>query len=174
MTPWKTHLSLVVNINSRDEDADIDSDYLSGDVDPEVHVEKVKDHQLLLQQFSYKNISDLTDQELSSFFRVKEKIYDERRKRVQEYCDTQGGFQKEKKMEFPMRAGSLTHSPYGQFFFLFPFETFPQPADFSREVYTLLFDPEDGVSMCPVAKIASSTWIGHFADIGRTHLKITY
>ena len=97
--PWKTHLSLVVNIDSREEDADIDSDYLSGDVDPEVHVEKVKDHQLLLQQFSYKNISDLTDQELSSFFRVKEKIYDERRKRVQEYCDTQGGFQKEKKNE---------------------------------------------------------------------------
>ena len=97
--PWKTHLSLVVNINSREEDADIDSDYLSGDVDPEVHVEKVKDHELLLQQFSYKNISDLTDQELSSFFRVKEKIYDERRKRVQEYCDTQGGFQKEKKNE---------------------------------------------------------------------------
>ena len=94
--PWKTHLSLVVNINSREEDADIDSDYLSGDVDPEVHVEKVKDHQLILQQFSYKNISDLTDQELSSFFRVKEKIYDERRKRVQEYCDTQGGFQIEK------------------------------------------------------------------------------
>ena len=97
--PWKTHLSLVVNINSREEDADIDSDYLSGDVDPEVHVEKVKDHELILQQFSYKNISDLTDQELSSFFRVKEKIYDERRKRVQEYCDTQGGFQKEKKNE---------------------------------------------------------------------------
>ena len=97
--PWKTHLSLVVNINSREEGADIDSDYLSGDVDPEVHVEKVKDHELILQQFSYKNISDLTDQELSSFFRVKEKIYDERRKRVQEYCDTQGGFQKEKKNE---------------------------------------------------------------------------
>ena len=100
--PWKTHLSLVVNINSREEDADIDSDYLSGDVDPEVHVEKVKDHELILQQFSYKNISDLTDQELSSFFRVKEKIYDERRKRVQEYCDTQGGFQKEKKWNFPL------------------------------------------------------------------------
>ena len=110
--PWKTHLSLVVNINSREEDADIDSDYLSGDVDPEVHVEKVKDHQLLLQQFSYKNISDLTDQELSSFFRVKEKIYDERRKRVQEYCDTQGGFQIEKKkLKFPIRAGSLTTHP---------------------------------------------------------------
>ena len=92
--PWKTHLSLVVNINSREEGADIDSDYLSGDVDPEVHVEKVKDHELILQQFSYKNISDLTDQELSSFFRIKERIYDERRKRIQEYCDTQGRSQK--------------------------------------------------------------------------------
>ena len=103
VTPWKPHnLSLFVNINSREEDAYIDSDYLSGDVDPEVHVEKVKDHQLLP---SYKNISDLTDEELSSFFKVKEKIYEERRKRVQEYCDTHGRFQTEKNWNFPLRRG---------------------------------------------------------------------
>ena len=43
-----------------------------------------------------------------------------------------------------------------------------QPETFSRRVFTLLHDPEDGVSMCPVAKIASSTWKKHFSNIGNT------
>ena len=41
-----------------------------------------------------------------------------------------------------------------------------QDEKFSRRVFTLLFDPKNGVSMCPVAKISSSTWIKHFAAIG--------
>ena len=36
--------------------------------------------------------------------------------------------------------------------------------------YTLVYSEELGVSYCPIAKVASSTWCGHFVRLGRSDL----
>ena len=41
-----------------------------------------------------------------------------------------------------------------------------QPSNFSRLVYSMLHDSDNGISMCPIAKVASTTWLQHFARIG--------
>ena len=46
---------------------------------------------------------------------------------------------------------------------------------FSRHVvpFSLLYNTEEGVSVCLIPKVASTTWLGHFASIGRLLSKMT-
>ena len=39
---------------------------------------------------------------------------------------------------------------------------------FGMKVETLIYNPVDRVSYCPIAKVASSTWCNHFIKLGRT------
>ena len=48
---------------------------------------------------------------------------------------------------------------------------FPQPhLTCMMTRYTLVYSEELGVSYCPIAKVASSTWCGHFVRLGRSDL----
>ena len=44
---------------------------------------------------------------------------------------------------------------------------------FSRKRYTLIYNAVDGVAYCPIAKVASSTWCGHFLRLGETVDRVT-
>ena len=39
---------------------------------------------------------------------------------------------------------------------------------FGMKIDTLIYNPVDKVSYCPIAKVASSTWCNHFIKLGRT------
>ena len=39
---------------------------------------------------------------------------------------------------------------------------------FGMKIDTLIYNPVDRVSYCPIAKVASSTWCNHFIKLGRT------
>ena len=43
-----------------------------------------------------------------------------------------------------------------------------QDESFGRRIDTLIYNPVDRVSYCPIAKVASSTWCNHFVKLGRT------
>ena len=45
-----------------------------------------------------------------------------------------------------------------------------QDSTFSRTVRTLVHDDIDGISYCPIAKIASSSFCGHFLKLGRVKI----
>ena len=66
-----------------------------------------------------------------------EKLYEERRQRIQSYC--------------------------GQ-----------QPNNFSRNYYSLLHVKEFDISMCPIAKVGSTTWLKYFKKLGFNILKYFY
>ena len=66
-----------------------------------------------------------------------EKLYEERRQRIQSYC--------------------------GQ-----------QPNNFSRNYYSLLHVKEFDISMCPIAKVGSTTWLKYFRKLGFNILKYFY
>ena len=66
-----------------------------------------------------------------------EKLYEERRQRIQSYC--------------------------GQ-----------QPNNFSSNYYSLLHVKEFDISMCPIAKVGSTTWLKYFRKLGFNILKYFY
>ena len=45
---------------------------------------------------------------------------------------------------------------------------------FGMKIDTLIYNPVDRVSYCPIAKVASSTWCNHFIKLGRTFDTLGY
>ena len=76
------------------------------------------------------NPQNVNDKEFEEemFLREREEIYEQRRRRIRKYCDS-------------------------------------QPLNFSRSHLHLLWYPEAGISMCPINKIGSTTYIAHFGKL---------
>ena len=59
-----------------------------------------------------------------------------------------------------MRHFGIKHIPF--------FDQNLKNSSFSRKRYTLIYNNVDNLAYCPIAKVASSTWCGHFLRMGET------
>ena len=112
---------------------------------------------LLLSQILHERVvterqhnQDTTD--MSEFYLIKERQYADRRRRINEYCQTQS-------TNFS-RQGNL-NMIYDQT----KFEKKLFKALWNKNFDPLIYDEEAGVAVCIIAKVASSTWLDHFSLI---------
>ena len=87
--------------------------------------------------------SNYSKDQWQKFYKKKEVLYEQRRMKVQQYCSTQ----------------PETFSRSWRYLLWVFYSTLCIILVFSQ-------DPKDGILMCPIAKIASTTYIMHFSKIG--------
>ena len=108
---------------------------------------------LLLSQILHERVvtewqhnQDTTD--MSEFYLIKERQYADRRRRINEYCQTQ----------------STNFSRQGNLKMIYDQTKFVA-ALWNKNFDPLIYDEEAGVAACIIAKVASSTWLDHFSLI---------
>ena len=100
--------------------------------------------------YAYKSWSK---EKINNFLQIKAAQYEQRRARVSQYCNLQVEYENMILIYF-----------YSDCCFSWKESTF------SRKRYTLIYNHVDNLAYCPIAKVASSTWCGHFLRMGNSFI----